>query len=192
MQVVGGRMQVPLNTLENTQLYDVSVGRAKYCSGGQGSSFLWLGASDESNERVWAYVDSGEPIAWESAWRGSGPNGGTAENCLVMLTGSFPARWSDIACLDSYEFCIPCEFTSLSTLYLKGPALCPNSPFNRKYALGPEEGGRPTLQGFYHSDIYWDTTRGTWTLHSHKVTILSSFQLQCFIQTSSRNQPWAY
>ncbi|KAK3867319.1 hypothetical protein Pcinc_027213 [Petrolisthes cinctipes] len=168
-KVVGGRMQVPLNTLENTQLYDVSVGRAKHCSGGQGSSFMWLGATDQRKERQWEYLDTGEAITWESTWRGSGPNGGKAENCLVMLTGSFPARWSDIACLDSYEFCIPCEFTSLSTLYLKGPALCPNSPFNRKYVLGPEEGGRPTLQGFYHSDIYWDTDNHTWTLHSHKV-----------------------
>ena len=160
---------VPLDNQENMRLYERSQGRATYCSKGQGSSYLWMGATDSRQERLWEYWETNEPVSWEGPWRGSGPNGGTAENCLVMLSGTFPSQWSDIACLDSYEFCVPCEFPQLSTLYLKGPAVCPNSPFNQEYVLGAEKGGRPALHGFFHSDIYWDTGNKSWAIHSLKV-----------------------
>ncbi|XP_063889382.1 uncharacterized protein LOC135116084 isoform X3 [Scylla paramamosain] len=168
-KVVGGRVMVPLDNQENMRLYERSQGRAIYCSKGQGSSYLWMGATDSQQERLWEYWETSEPVSWEGPWRGSGPNGGTAENCLVMLSGTFPSQWSDIACLDSYEFCVPCEFPQLSTLYLKGPAVCPNSPFNQEYVLGNEEGGRPALHGFFHSDIYWDTANKSWAIRSRKV-----------------------
>ncbi|XP_045129533.1 uncharacterized protein LOC123515136 isoform X2 [Portunus trituberculatus] len=167
-KVVGGSVMVPLDDQENMRLYERSQGRATYCSKGQGSSYLWMGATDSRQERLWEYWETNEPVSWEGPWRGSGPNGGTAENCLVMLSGTFPSRWSDIACLDSYEFCVPCEFPQLSTLYLKGPAVCPNSPFNQEYVLGAERGGRPALHGFFHSDIYWETGNKSWTIRSLK------------------------
>ncbi|XP_071531024.1 LOW QUALITY PROTEIN: uncharacterized protein [Panulirus ornatus] len=168
-KVVGGNLSVPQTNKENTWVYESSKERADFCSGGQGSSYLWLGANDHKDERQWVYWQSGLPIPWEGPWRGSGPNGGIVENCLVMLTGTFPGRWSDIACLDSYEFCVPCEFTKMSKLYLKGPAICRNSPFNREYALGADYGLRPSLNGYFHSDIIWDPKNFSWVIQSRKV-----------------------
>lgn len=158
---------------ESDWVYESSKERADYCSGGQGSSFLWLGANDEATERQWVYWASGTPLSFEGKWRGSGPNGGTVENCLVMLSGSFPGRWSDIACLDSYSFCFVCEFTSSSTLYLKGPAVCRYSPFNREYTLGADVDGRPSIIGYLHSDIFWDNNNASWVIQSRKVSVLS-------------------
>ncbi|XP_071522701.1 uncharacterized protein [Panulirus ornatus] len=168
-QVVGGQVGVPTTTQENTWLYQTSVGRAFYCSGGHGSSYMWLGAHDSQQERQWVYF-SGEPIRWEGPWRGAGPNGGTVENCLVMLYDDFPGRWSDIACLDSHSFCTPCEFSERSTMYLRGRGVCDSSPFNRQYVLDGQSGGRPALSGFFHSDITWDAKAEAWVIASLKVS----------------------
>ncbi|XP_069193444.1 uncharacterized protein [Procambarus clarkii] len=167
-QVVGGQVGVPLSTSENTWLYQRTVESAEYCSGGHGAAYLWLGAHDQHQERQWAYF-SGAPLQWEGPWRGTGPNGEGAENCLVMLYDEFPARWSDIACLDSYTFCVACEFVQRSTLHLRGPGVCDSSPFNREYILEGESGGRPALSGFFHSDITWDAQAGHWEMTSLKV-----------------------
>ncbi|XP_042218234.1 uncharacterized protein LOC121863580 [Homarus americanus] len=168
-KVVGGRMAVPKTEKENTWIYHTSRDRDNYCSGGQGSSYMWLGANDQEQERQWVYWQSGDKLSWEGPWRGAGPNGGLVENCLVMLSGAFPGRWSDIACLDSYEFCVPCEFSYRSRLYLKGPAVCNASPFNREYVLGKELGGRVTLNGYFHSDIFWHHQEKSWVIESRKV-----------------------
>lgn len=179
-QVLGGMLAVPLTQEESDWVYESSKERADYCSGGQGSSFLWLGANDEATERQWVYWASGNPLSFEGKWRGSGPNGGTVENCLVMLSGSFPGRWSDIACLDSYSFCFACEFTSGTTLYLKGPAVCRYSPFNREYTLGEDIDGRPSIIGYLHSDIFWDTNNASWVIQSRKVST-HSFGCQWYV-----------
>ncbi|XP_037779746.1 glycine receptor subunit alpha-2-like [Penaeus monodon] len=149
-------------------MYESSKDRSGYCSGGQGSAYLWLGANDMRTESEWVYWTSGEPLAWEGPWRGAGPNGGNVENCLVMLAGDFPGLWSDIACLDSYAFCVPCEFDHLSVLYLKGAMLCEGSPINKQYIVSEEKNGRPFLSGFLHSDIFWDPGAGSWVLLSLK------------------------
>ncbi|KAG7176563.1 Neuronal pentraxin-2-like 1 [Homarus americanus] len=166
-QVVGGKMGVPITREENAWLYQVTVEKAAYCSGGLGASYMWLGAHDTDQEGQWVYF-SGQPITWDGPWRGTGPNGGTVENCLVMLYDNFPARWSDIACLDTYSFCVPCEFPKRSILYLRGPGVCESSPFNRQYVLEGDSGGKPALAGFFHSDITWDPQNEAWVIASLK------------------------
>ncbi|XP_069167656.1 LOW QUALITY PROTEIN: uncharacterized protein [Procambarus clarkii] len=173
-QVAGGRVLVPSNPQENSWVYQRTQNMFSHCSGGMGANFLWLGASDAVHEGLWTYLDTTLAIPWAGPWRGDGPNGGTQENCLVMLNGEFPAQWSDITCLDSYSFCVPCEFNQLETIYLKGPAVCPNSPFNYQYVLVDERGtSRPSLAGFYHSDIFWQNS--SWFLQSLKAGEVSAW-----------------
>ncbi|XP_069949577.1 uncharacterized protein [Cherax quadricarinatus] len=167
-KVVGGRIAVPQSTAENIWLYNVTQQDAEYCTGGQGSNYLWLGATDQWHEGQWQYWDSGQTVPWIGPWRGSGPNGGVVENCLVLQTVPFMDQWSDIACLDTYEFCVPCEFISSPVLYLRGPAVCPTSPFNRQYALVEKRGGKLALDGYLHSDIFWDPNNSTWVIKSLK------------------------
>ncbi|KAK8401438.1 hypothetical protein O3P69_002897 [Scylla paramamosain] len=168
-RVVGGILAVPKTAEENALVYEASRDQAHYCSGKVGVSYLWLGANDESEERTWMYWESERPLTWENTWRGTGPNGGAVENCLVMLYGAYPGYWSDIACLDSYSFCVPCEFEVLPVMYLKGPALCESSPFDQMYLLGEAYDGQPSLKGFFHTDIYWNSTMDVWILQSLKV-----------------------
>ena len=150
-------------------MYNTSKEYAGFCSGFRGSSYLWLGANDIAKEGIWSYTESGEPISWDGPWRGDGPNGGTEENCLVMLTGDFPGRWSDIACLESYYFCAPCEFNGHVSLYLKGPALCKTSPFNHEYFIEGLRNDKPLIAGTLHSEIYWERNTSSWVLTSLKV-----------------------
>ncbi|ROT63777.1 putative glycine receptor subunit alpha-2 [Penaeus vannamei] len=157
---------VPANEEENRWLYNTTKDIAFDCSGGVSSAYLWLGATDEGVEGQWASISSGRPLEWQGPWRGAGPNGGNEENCLVMLTGKFPGRWSDIACLDTYSFCVPCEFSRPATIFLKGPAVCSSSPFNHQYYLGDEREGVPSLVGFFHSDIFMKNE--TWIMQSLK------------------------
>lgn len=58
---------------------------------------------------------------------------------------------------------------TVQVMYLKGPALCPGSPFNLQYTLGEERDGFPSLVGFFHTDIYWNNTRDAWIMKSLKV-----------------------
>lgn len=157
-----------MDKTENFLLYETTKNNAIKCSGGLGASYLWLGATDEDKEGQWVYLTNRLPVSWPGLWRGGGPNGGNQENCLVMLHGGFPGLWSDIACLESYSFCVPCVSPTPSTIYLKGPLVCLYSPFNRRYSLAPYKGGKPSLEGFYHSDIYY--RNGTWILESLKVS----------------------
>ncbi|XP_066980309.1 uncharacterized protein [Macrobrachium rosenbergii] len=167
-QVFGGTVAVPKNDEENAWIFNSSKHYAQSCSGDIGAYYLWLGAEDQQEEGVWRYLQRNETLPWQGRWRGDGPNGGKMKNCMVMLFGNFPGYWSDIACLDSYEFCVPCEFEELKVIYLKGPAVCPGSPFNLEYYLGEERGGRPSFIGVSHSDIYWDTDMDAWVLKSLK------------------------
>ncbi|XP_050732358.1 uncharacterized protein LOC127006450 [Eriocheir sinensis] len=166
-EVAGGRVGVPASPQENAMLYQASVQSAPHCSGGGGPSYLWLGAHDSTQEGRWTYF-TGEPLEWGGAWRGDGPNGGTAENCLVMQYDSFPAKWSDIACLDTYTFCVPCEYPARPIFHLRGAGLCSTAPFNRQYTLEGERGGRPSLLGLFHSDIVWEAKSEAWVLASLK------------------------
>ncbi|XP_042218730.1 uncharacterized protein LOC121863881 [Homarus americanus] len=168
-QVVGGQVAVPLSSEENTRVYEASSSMAENCSGGQGASFMWLGAHDQLREGQWITWGSGQRLTWEGPWRGAGPNGGTSENCLVMLSGKYPAHWSDITCLDSYRFCMTCEFSRRSTLHMKGAALCDGSPFNTLYFLNQNASDRPHLAGFLHSVINWNPDTHSWLLTSLKV-----------------------
>ncbi|XP_068200691.1 uncharacterized protein [Palaemon carinicauda] len=86
-----------------------------------------------------------------------------------MLYGDFPSRWSDVSCVDSYSFCVPCEFSRRSTLYLRGPGVCKTSPFNRQYILQGESGGKPALSGYFHSEIVYDSKASSWIMKSLKV-----------------------
>lgn len=176
-QVVGGNISVPLNSEENDWLYAVSRGRAGQCSGYLGTNYLWLGAHDDAVEGRWDHWDSGHPITFQGPWRGGGPNGGTVENCLVMLHGDFPGLWSDIACLDTYSLCVACEFKEYTTMYLKGELLCKTSPFNAEYLLHMDFIERPSLTGFLHSDIYWSNDTVSWVLASRKVNFDIKFCL---------------
>ncbi|KAA0193772.1 hypothetical protein HAZT_HAZT006106 [Hyalella azteca] len=86
-----------------------------------------------------------------------------------MLYGpGFDGLWSDIACLDSYKFCMFCEFKKYTTMYLKGALLCENSPFNNQYLLYESVNNRPSLAGYLHSDIFWNNETKEWTLTSRK------------------------
>lgn len=168
-QVLGGRIVMPLNNEENVLLYNTTLVKADYCANNIGWSYLWLGATDAEEERVWKYIGTSTPISWEGSWRGGAPNGGIVENCLVMLYGDFAEKWSDIACLDTYYFCLGCEFETRVYLYLKGPAMCPSSPFNYNYILDGERDNRPVIAGIMHSEIYWEERTHSWILHSLKV-----------------------
>ncbi|XP_076056292.1 uncharacterized protein LOC143034241 [Oratosquilla oratoria] len=172
-KVMNGRLAVPTTLKENDWLYNSTKEMATACSGGVGASYMWLGADDMDKERTWVYIESREPLRWEGPWRGAGPNGGTAENCLVMLHGDNPGRWSDIACLESYNFCVPCEYEGYSSMYLKGKTLCSTSPFNNEYRLIGVKGNKPMLKGTLHSDIYWSEKDGTWVLSSLKTPDVS-------------------
>ena len=166
-QIIGGNILVPLDEKENLVLFESTKDYADKCSAGLGASYIWLGATDEDEEGQWVFMSTRQSLTWQGTWRGDGPNGGSQENCMVMLYGAFPGRWSDIACLESYSFCVPCVSSRPTTIYLKGPVVCPYSPFNRRYYLAPHRKGKPSLQGFYHSDIYFEN--GTWVLQSLKV-----------------------
>ena len=171
LQVTGGQLAVPLTDKENTELYDKSKNKAGFCSGYQGSSYMWLGADDQNIEGTWQYIESRDNLTWEGPWRGDGPNGGTVENCLVLLHGAFPGKWSDMACLPTYSFCVPCEYKTLSTMSMKGAALCETSPFNTKYLVIEIPDKRPFFQGYFHSDISWDSSTSSWVIKSLKVSI---------------------
>nr|XP_045625856.1 uncharacterized protein LOC123775072 [Procambarus clarkii] len=168
-KVVGGRVAVPVSEDENSWLYRTSQDDGNYCSSGLGSSYLWMGASDQVIEGTWQYLGTNLSVPWQGPWRGGKPNGGLVENCLVMLAAPFAGQWSDIACVDSYQFCVACEFTHPSMLYLKGPALCTASPFNQEYVIGSRQGSRTSLEGYFDSDIFWDLENSTWIIKSLKI-----------------------
>lgn len=157
--------------MENEWLFSITEGRAGHCSNYLGSSYMWMGAHDNNVEGQWDHWESNETLTFQGPWRGGGPNGGTVENCMVLLYGKFAGLWSDMACLDTYSFCMACQFKKFSTMYLKGGILCNTSPFNSKYLLIEDVDGKPSLTGYLHSDISWNNKTRSWVLSSKKVCI---------------------
>lgn len=167
---MGGLISIPINDEENNWLYKSTKDRAGHCSGYLGTNYLWLGAHDNIKEGRWDKWETGRTVEYQGLWRGAGPNGGTVENCMVMLYGAFAGRWSDIACLETYSFCVPCEFERYTTMHLKGALLCSTSYFNSEYLLIHEINGRISLTGYLHSDIIWSNDTASWVLQSKKVS----------------------
>ena len=53
----------------------------------------WLGASDKLTEGTWTTNSSGSPQSY-FLWNKGEPNGGTSENCVVLVTSS--GKWYGI------------------------------------------------------------------------------------------------
>jgi hypothetical protein len=151
-------------------MFTETVAWAEHCSSYLGSAYLWLGAQDDNVEGRWQHFESNKTITYQGRWRGGGPNGGTVENCLVMMYGpGVNGLWSDFACFDSYKKCMFCEFKNYTTMFLKGPLVCKNSPFNSRYILRRSINNRPSFTGYRHSDIFWNNETQAWTLASKRV-----------------------
>ena len=61
-----------------------------------------LGVSDDVTEDDWVWRSSGSPVVW-SHWGSGEPNGGSGENCAVVLRGlagniSDRKFWADVNC----------------------------------------------------------------------------------------------
>ena len=80
----GGRLAV----LDNQVLNDLVYGKFP-------TTRFWLGASDEQHEGSWEWIN-GKNIRDEKYhnWRKGQPNGGTKENCLLLIDGD----WIDVSC----------------------------------------------------------------------------------------------
>ena len=83
------------------------------------NNMFYLGCTDEKVEGRWMWASDGTPVTWTN-WmvRGAGredePNGGTEENCAVMLkqtgSGERAGAWGDYPCHDTGEpMIIVCE-----------------------------------------------------------------------------------
>ncbi|XP_047737922.1 uncharacterized protein LOC125178375, partial [Hyalella azteca] len=175
---VGGEIGIPINDTENTRMFTETVGWAEHCSSYHGSAYLWLGAHDGNVEGRWEYFESNKTITYQGRWRGGSPNGGTVENCLVMMYGpGINGLWSDFACFDSHKKCMFCEFKNYTTMFLKGPLTCKNSPFNNRFILHRSVNNRPSLTGYRHSDIFWNNETQAWKLASKKTPGASALHI---------------
>ena len=94
---LGGMLPEPRNELDNNFLDSISY-----------KSF-YLGMRDSSVEGYWAFESDYSKVAWKNWVRWSDhanpPNGGTNENCAIMLKdynknegGHNPKAWVDIKC----------------------------------------------------------------------------------------------
>ena len=72
-----------------------------------GAAFAWIGASDQSVEGSWVWID-GSPVTW-SDWDVGQPGGSSLREDCVLLWSGLGWRWDDRACgqtADSYV-CMP-------------------------------------------------------------------------------------
>ena len=67
--------------------------------------YIWLGATDSSEEGTWAWTD-GTAFNYTNWYSGEGSDGSN-HNCLAMDVNSYPGKWFDQGCFDS-NWCI-CE-----------------------------------------------------------------------------------
>ncbi|KAF1378067.1 hypothetical protein PFLUV_G00185740 [Perca fluviatilis] len=59
----------------------------------------WIGGFDAVHEGTWMWAD-GSKFNYQSFYAGE-PNGGVAENCLVM---NFNGQWNDVGCIYTASF----------------------------------------------------------------------------------------
>ena len=79
----------------------------------------WVGLSDAGSEGTFKYDSNNEHFPFENnkaPWVSYEPNGGSTENCAVML--SWIALWQDVKCNYANRYSI-CEFPSDSTGNMK-------------------------------------------------------------------------
>merc|ERR1712080_184118 len=61
--------------------------------------WYWHSGNDIMSEGVWRQWD-GEMIVWQPTWDSSDPNGGTAQNCLIVSyhENAYAGKWADTLC----------------------------------------------------------------------------------------------
>ena len=94
--------------------------QAELKEGLQVPSYLhWLSVTDREEEGVWRDWYTGQQNNYTLPFTGTGPNGGTRENCAVQITDD---NWVDGPCSDKGKCCI-CSNSPRPILTLRG--LCP-------------------------------------------------------------------
>ena len=66
-----------MDELENIVVPDIH----EKCLHASGALMVWVGATDEYMEGVWADSTTKEPLKFDGYWQQGQPNGGTYENC---------------------------------------------------------------------------------------------------------------
>ena len=128
---------------------------------GQNTLELWLPVEDTQAEGEWRdfYTDS-LMQNYTQPWAGSGPDGGTGENCAFILDEN---TWSDYGC-DSTSFACMCTHDPSIHLELKG--LCPNSAIDLYYKPISDltDARKLKLQGLKQTLVRYDAEEGMWIL----------------------------
>ena len=86
---------------------------------------IWLPIDDIEDEGVWRDMYTAESLNYTPPWVGNEPNGGTKENCAVVVA----CNWLDMPCEDA-SACL-CENQPRPIIKLLG--LCRESVIDRKY-----------------------------------------------------------
>lgn len=68
---------------------------------GAGQKDVWLGGTDMAMEGIWVWV-TGESMGFQN-WRSGEPNGGTAENCMVLEPNN-GGTWDDLPCGETFPY----------------------------------------------------------------------------------------
>ena len=121
---------------------------------------IWLAISDASEEGIWKDYYTGETMQHQGAFTGTGPNGGSEENCALQVTNQF---WHDWTCDDPWRGCV-CSRTPRPYLVLRG--LCPHSSIDTLFLPrnSRDDVTKLTFVSNRDSKIEYDVTLKQWTL----------------------------
>jgi len=89
--------------------YDILIKHTSVCSLQPQGTSVWLGATDLASEGDWVWQGSGTDMVYEKFYPGE-PNGGMAENCLIMMYEN--GNWIDGQCSGTMNYHI-CEIPTV-------------------------------------------------------------------------------
>lgn len=155
---MGSVIATPTSYRENGALLDLARKVDPSCFGELDEPFLWLGATDHTQEGRW--VDETTRVLFYANWKSGQPNGGKMENQAVM-TGH--GTWMDLR-PPVYSYCAACRTRGDRPLVVLVKGLCSGLPHDTRYVQKGHFLAKPFFRGFTTSSISWN---GSLWLASH-------------------------
>ena len=145
-----GTLYLPKNKNDNIKTFDTFNVFDEQCVDSWGTLY-WLGVKGDLQSKKWIDLESNSSPIWSNFSAGWNEPSESSQ-CACVGGKNFPYQWFSAPC--ETQMCALCKFPLYPKFRIRG--LCKKSLVDKTMYIYRYRNGKPSLDGEYHSSIFWD------------------------------------